>query len=126
VPVFPTTVYGDSYLSLFPFANNPDGPYGPNTFTQQLPASADGTIFSLKLQDSFKAFGREHLATGRYNFTDDAATLPVTGEALFSSLRSRVRTQNLALSLVSTLSAQLSNEAPGVCRACEYTRLPAR
>lgn len=111
VPVFPTTVYGDSYLSLFPFANNPDGPYGANTFTQQLPLSADGTIFSVKLQDSFKAFGREHLVTGRYNFTDDAATLPVTGEALFSSLRSRVRTQNLALSLVSTLSAQLSNEA---------------
>src|SRR5205823_5677407 len=58
------------------------------------------------------AFGKEHTLTGRYNFTDDQTTLPVTGEALFSTLRARVRTQNLSLFLISgALTPKLSNEA---------------
>lgn len=109
--VFPTSVAGDAYFSLFPFPNNPRGPYGANTYTEQLPAGADGTIFSLKLDQKLKAFGKEHSLTGRYNFTDDATTLPVTGEALFSTLRPRVRTQNLSLFLTSTPTLRLSNEA---------------
>ncbi|MCI0525758.1 MAG: TonB-dependent receptor [Acidobacteria bacterium] len=108
--VFPTSVVGDAYFSLFPFPNNPRGPYGKNTYTEQLPASADGTIFSLKLDRPLKAFGREHPFAGRYNFTNDATTLPVTGEALFSTLRARVRTQNLSLFITSAFNPQISNE----------------
>jgi hypothetical protein len=108
---FPTTVVGDAYFSLFPFPNNPRGPYAANTFTQQLPASADGMVFSFKLDQNLTAFGKTHALTGRFNFTDDRTTLPVTGEGLFSSLRARVRTQNLSLFFTSTLSPQISNEA---------------
>src|SRR5215468_3588478 len=108
--VFPTSIEGDSYFSLFPFPNNPRGAYGKNTYTEQLPASADGTIFSLKLDRQLRAFGKGHSFTGRYNFTDDGTTLPVTGEALFSTLRAHVRTQNLSLFVASALGRRSSNE----------------
>src|SRR5262249_47804797 len=111
VEIFPTSADGDRFFSLFPFPNNPRGPYGANTYTEQLPASADGAIFSTKLDQNFEAFRKSHRFTSRYNFTDDATTLPVTGEALFSSLRALVRAQNLSLFLNSTLSTALSNEA---------------
>ncbi len=109
-PVFPTSIGGNAYLSLFPFPNNPRGPYGANTFTEVLPASADGTIFSVKLDQSIKAFNKDHIFTARYNFTDDDTILPVTGEALFSSLRALVRTQNLSLFFNSSLSPQFANQ----------------
>jgi Carboxypeptidase regulatory-like domain/TonB dependent receptor-like, beta-barrel len=104
--VYPTSVIGDAFFSLFPFPNNPIGPYGKNTYTEVLPASADGTIFSLKVDQNL---GQKHLLTGRYNLTDDDTILPVTGEALFSSLRPLVRTQNLSLFL-SSVTSRLSNE----------------
>ncbi len=109
--VFPTSIEADSYFSLFPFPNNPRGPYGANTYTEQLPAGADGTIFSIKLDQKLKLFERVHSLTGRYNFTNDATTLPVTGEAIFSTLRARVRTQNLSLFFAGVLSPGFSNEA---------------
>jgi hypothetical protein len=109
-PVFPSSLTGNSFLSLFPFPNNPGGPYGNNTFTEVLPASADGTIYSIKLDHNFKAFGRDHTLTGRFNATDDATTLPVTGEALFSTLRALVDTQDVALSLNSALSSATANQ----------------
>jgi Carboxypeptidase regulatory-like domain len=109
-PTFPTSLTGDSFFSLFPFPNNPIGPYGPNTFTEVLPANADGSIFSVKLDHNFKALGKDHNLSGRYNFTDDNTILPVTGEALFSSLRALVRTQNFALSLNSSFSGRSANQ----------------
>src|SRR5262249_21811882 len=108
---YATSVIGNSFFSLFPFPNNPRGPYGANTYTEVLPAGADASIFSAKLDQSFKAFSHEHTFSGRYNFSDDATTLPVTGEALFSSLRALVRAQNLSFSLYSALSARLDNQA---------------
>ncbi|MCI0421045.1 MAG: carboxypeptidase regulatory-like domain-containing protein [Acidobacteria bacterium] len=108
--VFPTSVTGNAFLSLYPFPNNPGGPYGPATFTQILPASADGNIFSIKLDQNINAFGSKHVLSGRYNFTDDDTILPVTGEALFSTLRALVRTQNLSLLFDSPLSARAANQ----------------
>ncbi|HEX7313868.1 MAG TPA: TonB-dependent receptor [Pyrinomonadaceae bacterium] len=101
---FPTTSGGDAVFSLFPFPNNPEGVYGANTFTQQLPASARGRIFSAKLDRDFRLGGRAQSLTGRYNFTDDWRELPVTGGALFSTLRPEVRTQNLSFFFNSELS----------------------
>ncbi len=109
-PVYPTSIGGNAYLSLYPFPNNPRGPYGANTFTQVLPASADGTIFSIKLDQNIKAFNQDHIFTARYNFTDDDTVLPVTGDALFSSLRALVRTQNLSLFFNSSISPQIANQ----------------
>ena len=101
---FPTTFGGDAVFSLYPFANNPAGIYGQNTFTQELPASARGVILSAKLDYLFKLGERVQSVTGRYNFTDDRRQLPVTGGALFSTLEPRVRTQNLSLFFNSELS----------------------
>lgn len=109
--VFPASRVGNAFFSLFPDPNNSAGPYGPGTFTESIPADASGTIFSIRLDQNVRAFDRDHTLAGRYNFTDDDTILPVTGEGLFSSLRSLVRTQNLSLSFISSLSPNISNQA---------------
>ena len=110
VPTFPASITGNSFLSLIPFPNNPGGPYGENTYSEVLPADADGNIFSVKLDNYLRAFGNDHNLAIRYNFTDDDTILPVTGEAIFSSLQAFVRTQNLALNLDSSISARTANQ----------------
>lgn len=107
---FPASLTGNSFLSLFPFPNNPIGPYRQNTFTEVLPATADGTIYSIKLDHNLKAFGTDHTLTGRYNSTDDNTILPVTGEAIFSSLRALVNTRDFAVSFNSALSGATANQ----------------
>ncbi len=111
----PTFIAGDSIFSLFPFPNNPIGPYGENTFTQVLPADAKGTIFSLKLDHSFTLFGPEvtHNFSARYNYTDDERKVPVVGGAIYSGVKPDVRTQNISLALTSQLSPTLANQMRG-------------
>jgi hypothetical protein len=92
-------------FSLFPYPNNPLGTFGRNTFTQSRPASARGTVFSAKLDHNFKLNERTQSATGRYNFTNDWREIPVTGGALFSTLRPRVRAQNFSFFFNSQVSA---------------------
>ena len=62
---FPTTVAGDAIFSFFPFANNPNGVYGPNTFTQQLPSDGRGTILSAKSDLNFKVNEKQQSFTIR-------------------------------------------------------------
>ncbi|MCI0663982.1 MAG: carboxypeptidase-like regulatory domain-containing protein [Acidobacteria bacterium] len=109
-PVFPSSITGNAFLSLYPFPNNPRGPYRSATYTAVLPASAKGRIFSGKLDQKIDAFGRAHSLTGRYNFTDDKTILPVTGEALFSTQRALVRTQNLSLFFDTPVSIRAANQ----------------
>jgi Carboxypeptidase regulatory-like domain/TonB dependent receptor len=106
---FPTELHGDAVLSLFPFANNPTGIYGANTFTERLPASARGNIASGKYDQKFKIGGQDQTFTARYNFTQDWRDVPVTGGALFSSLRPRARTQNFSTFLTSGITNRMSN-----------------
>ena len=108
----PTFVAGDSVFSLFPFPNNPIGPYGENTLTQVLPVDGTGTIFSLKLDHEFRLFGPEvtHNFTARYNYTDDGRKVPTVGGAIFSGVRPEVRTQNLSLFLTSQVSPTVANQ----------------
>jgi len=115
---FPTSLGGDAVFSLFPLPNNhpdqPAGPFGPNTFTQVLPANANGTIFSLKLDHNFKFLGPEKaLLTVRYNFTNDRRQIPAVGGAVFSSVEPKVGTQNLSLFLNDQLSASVANQLRG-------------
>ncbi|MDX2039907.1 MAG: carboxypeptidase-like regulatory domain-containing protein [Acidobacteriota bacterium] len=108
---FPTFIAGDSVMSLFPFPNNPIGPYGENTFTQVLPSDANATIYSLKLDHNFNLFSQAtHALTARYNFTDDEKQVPVVGGALFSGVIPSVRTQNLSLFLSSQFSGSRANQ----------------
>ncbi len=105
----PTSAGGDAIFSLFPFANNPEGVYGANTFTQTLPADAEGKVISAKFDANFKYRGRQQSLTNRYNYTQDSRTIPVTGGAIFSSLRPRVRTQNNSFFFNSELSGANSS-----------------
>ncbi|HEX8501336.1 MAG TPA: carboxypeptidase-like regulatory domain-containing protein [Pyrinomonadaceae bacterium] len=121
---FPTTVPGDAVFSLYPFPNNPAGPYGANTYTAVLPADSDATLFTVKGSRQFGAFEggkrrawwkfapvpiRGDVLTGRYNFTQDRSNIPAAGEAIFAALRPRVRTQNYAFFLDRHLSERLSD-----------------
>ncbi len=107
---FPTSISGNAVFSLFPFANNPAGVYGPNTFTQALPASAQGKVASGRFDRNFQLRGNRQSFTARYNFTQDWRDIPATGGALFSTLRPRVRTQNLSLFLNSEVRGALFNQ----------------
>lgn len=108
----PTFVAGDAAFSLYPFPNNLRGPYGENTYTQVLPADADGQIFSLRIDHELKGAGSltSHQLTGRYNYADDERQIRAVGEAIRSRVASDVRTQNLSLFLNSQLSGSLSNQ----------------
>jgi hypothetical protein len=112
VPAFgyPTSFEGDAIFSLFPFPNDPNGVYGANTFSQELPASARGNLASARLDGNFNLNGHQQTATARFNFTDDWREIPVTGGALFSTLRPRVRTHNFSSYLNGALSHTLLNQ----------------
>ena len=107
---FPATVSGDAIFSLYPLPNNPLGIYGPNTMTMVLPAGERGKVISGKIDANFKVRQKQQGFAARYNFTDDWRDIPVTGGALFSTLRPRVRTQNLSNFLNSELSASGSSK----------------
>lgn len=106
---FPTTIVGDAIFSLYPFPNNPFGPYGRNTYTEVLPGDARGFVWSAKLDHDFRAWDRDHTFTARYNFTDDDREIPSVGNAIYSTITSDSRTQNLSLILNSSLSPNLFN-----------------
>jgi len=108
---YPTTSPGDGIFSLYPFPNNPGGVFGPNTFTQALPASEQGKILSGKFDGNFKIKDRTQTVTARYNFTDDWRDIPSVGEAIFSSIRSNVRAQNFSFFLNSKVSSPASTSA---------------
>lgn len=106
---FPTSLQGDAVFSLLPFANNPTGIYGANTFTEVLPASARGKIASGKYDQNFSLGGKPQTFTGRYNFTQDWRIIPVTGGALFSSLKPQITTQNISTFLNSEITSNMNN-----------------
>lgn len=95
---------------MFPFPNNPTGVYGENTFTQVLPASGRGVILSGRLDQNFSLGGRLQSLTGRYNFTDDEKDIPSANEALFSTVLSKIQTQNLSVFYNSQLNNSSSSK----------------
>ena len=99
VSTIPNSRNGAAIFSLYPFPNNPNGIFGDNTFTETLPASGRGTIASGKLDHNFLLMRRRQSFTGRYNFTNDWRVIPVSGGAIFSSIKPFIRTQNLSLFL---------------------------
>jgi hypothetical protein len=108
---FPTTYDGDAVFSLFPFANNPNGIYGRNTYSQELSADARGRILSGKFDwNIFKINGNQQTFTARYNYTDDWRDLTDVGGALFSAIRPVARTDNFSTYLAGSLTDDLSNE----------------
>jgi hypothetical protein len=107
-PFIGTTPLGQNVLSFYPLPNNVGGPYGANTYTQVLPADAIGNVSSFKLTHQFQ---NGNLFSARYNFTDDARTLPSINRAIRSTLGSETRSHNLSLVLDSPLSPNFFNQA---------------
>lgn len=101
---------GRDVLDLYPLPNNVGGPYGANTLTRILPASADGTLFSVKVDSQFKVFGKDTNFISRYNFTDDDTRIPTVAGALNSSITALTRTQNLAFEFDTQLSGRDYNQ----------------
>ena len=111
VSTIPNSRNGAAIFSLYPLPNNPQGVFDANTFTQGLPANGRGTILSAKLDHNFLASKRKQSITSRYNFTNDWRIIPVTGGAIFSSLKPLIRTQNLSLFLNSNLSGEEAEDS---------------
>ena len=111
VSTIPNSRNGAAIFSLYPFPNNPQGVFAENTFTQTLPADGRGTIFSGKIDHNFLLGNKKQSFTSRYNFTNDWRIIPVTGGALFSSIKPFIRTQNLSLFLNSNLSGEEAGDS---------------
>jgi hypothetical protein len=106
---YPATLAGDGILSLFPFPNNPLGPYGTNTYTAVLPDNAHGYVGSGRIDKETELFDHASTFTLRVNDTEDNTDLPSVGGAIFSSLKAETRTINFATYLTTTLSPRLFN-----------------
>ncbi len=104
IAAIPNTQSSGALFSLFPFPNNPAGVFGANTFTQTLPANGRGLILSGRLDNNFGFAGRQHSFTARYNHTDDDRVIPAVNDALFSSVQSEIRTDNISVFLNSQLN----------------------
>jgi hypothetical protein len=105
IPMSPASLPGNAIFSLYPFPNNPAGPYGRNTYSEALSADAAAVVGSVKLDHYFQVLGWSNAITGRYNVTDENSVLPVTGGGIYSSLAPRLRTQNLAFYLNTNFTA---------------------
>jgi hypothetical protein len=90
---FPSSLPGNAIFSLYPFPNNPAGPYGANTYTDQISQYQRGRLYILKLDRHIGSSGN---ISGRYNRTSEHSNLPVTGGALDSAIAPRILNQNLA------------------------------
>jgi hypothetical protein len=105
---------GVAVFSLFPFPNNPQGPYGANTFTEQLPASGQGILYSAKLD---RSLSRLPLLPSSWSHrlyvsgagTAESNTLPETGGSLFSSLRPNVHTYTGSVILTTNAGPSAAN-----------------
>jgi len=102
------TPLGQNLLQFYPFPNNVGGPYGANTLTSVLPADGAGKLASFKLVNQISS---KHQLSGRYNFTDDDLDLPSIRRAIDSEITSHTRTQDLSLTLDSSFSSSLVNQA---------------
>ena len=71
-------------MSLYPFPNNPLGPYSTNTYTAVLPNSARGYVVSGRIDNEMELFDRTSTFTVRVNDTKDSTDLPSIGGAIFS------------------------------------------
>lgn len=89
---FPVTVPGNAVFSFFPFPNNPRGPFGPNTFTQQLPIDGNGARWFARFeQGTFQGANLGFHAGARYSHSIESVALPSSGGAIDSMLNSRVQ-----------------------------------
>ena len=88
----PATLPGNAVFSLFPFPNDVTGPYGPNTWTAELPADQHANQFAAKTDHRI---GRKALSF-RYNLNRESSDLPTDNGAIGSAIRPKVSSQGVA------------------------------
>jgi hypothetical protein len=103
-----STPVGANVLSLYPFPNDPQGPYGLNNYTEILPASGNGDVLSFKVTHRFND---DNVLNVRYNFTNDDRLLPSVNRAIRSTIGSDTTTHNLSVIFDTALSPTLFNQA---------------
>ena len=108
-PLSPMSLSGNAIMSLYPFPNDPIGPYGGNTYTTLAPADKDGWTTSLKAERVFNAFAKRHTLIGRINYSHELSALPSTGDSLFSTLYPKFSSLDAVLSFTTNFSARLTN-----------------
>ena len=84
---------GLGVFSQYPLPNNPQGPFGQNTYSQVQPNPGDGIVLSGRA-DCY--LSPQNTVTGRYNFTDDDSIIPFTSDGINSSVATDTRTQNIS------------------------------
>lgn len=105
---YPATVVGDAFFSLYPFPNNPQGPYGPNTYTRDRPANGDGWEVYQRIDHVFHFGGTSFLGL-RYNYSNEDDHIPETGGALDSGLHVQAQIQSFTGFMSSTPLSFLAN-----------------
>lgn len=100
---------GSVLFSLFPFPNNPAGPFGASTFSAALPSNEHGLLYLAKLERTVYRGSRQHRISGTYAATTEHSTLPVTGGALYSELSPNVHTNSGTVFVDSNLSPTAAN-----------------
>ncbi len=108
-PTYPVSLPGNATFSLFPFPNNPLGPYGANTFTQSLPADATGNLGSLKVDHRFAPGSRSQNVSARLNRTRERTAIPAQAGAIYSTQLPRIHTAGVAAFVSGSLTARLSH-----------------
>lgn len=104
----PSTPIGTNIYSLYPTPNNPQGPYGLNNYTETLPASGNGNVFSFKVTHRFND---DNILNVRYNFTNDDRVLPSVNRAIRSTINSETTTNNVSVIFDTGLTPNLFNQA---------------
>jgi len=84
VPSVPSSVVGDAIFSLYPFPNDPLGPYGRNTYTAQLPNDGNGIRTLLRVDNRIRDF--DGWIRFRGNYSREKSVLGSTGGAIDSSI----------------------------------------
>jgi hypothetical protein len=107
---YPVSIPGDAVFSLYPFPNNPIGPYGGNTYTELLPDGSDNYLYSAKADRNFHSNQWSHSLSARYNATRESSKIPAVDDAIFSSVKARVGTENFASFFDTTFTPSLMND----------------
>lgn len=107
--IYPASLPGNALFSLFPFPNDPLGPFGGNTYTALTPSPQEGVLYSLKGEKTIHILGRRNLAAARYSESHESGTLPSTGGALFSTLHPHVDALNAVVFFTTELSPKWTN-----------------
>ena len=94
-----SSLAGQGVFSLYPFPNNPSGPFGEHTYSQTVLSKGNGFTTSGRIDWYLTPL---HSFAARYNLTDDQSIIPFTGDSINSSIGTNTRTQNVSLFLNST------------------------